>query len=364
MPDLTDPRSREPDAPEGQQLSSTSWVDRLMARLESLPGPPWLAYILLTLALALLGHVVRWMDGSLPAGAFDVARLAEAPMAFIMLALMHYLNRNARTAVSSFRPALEITDSEVRRHQHEIATIPRSHARIATASGLGLAAVGVISNPASWGVTEPLTTGSLIHALLVASLVFVFGSVFMVHTVRQLRLVDRIHGIATNINLWHRLPVYSFSTLTAQTGIGIVFIIYYYVFLTYTLDLYGPVELSAFDAFFLAILILLAIASFVVPLHGMHRRLTREKRRLVAEADRRFERTLTRLHELVDSESLEGLDGLNKTFTSLLIERDALAKISTWPWRPETLRGFLSSIAIPIALWLVTNFLGQVLGLR
>ncbi len=45
--------------------------------------------------------------------------------------------------------------------------------------------------------------------------------------------------------------------------------------------------------------------------------------------------------------------------TSLLLERETLKKISTWPWEAETMRGFLSSVGLPILLWFITTYLGR-----
>lgn len=65
----------------------------------------------------------------------------------------------------------------------------------------------------------------------------------------------------------------------------------------------------------------------------------------------------------MDHDRFEGMDDLNRALASLVIEREALAKISTWPWRPETLRGLLTLVALPILLWFVTALLGRFLGL-
>jgi hypothetical protein len=37
-----------------------------------------------------------------------------------------------------------------------------------------------------------------------------------------------------------------------------------------------------------------------------------------------------------------------------------VTRASTWPWAPETLRGFVTALVLPIALWLVYRFLDQV----
>jgi hypothetical protein len=91
----------------------------------------------------------------------------------------------------------------------------------------------------------------------------------------------------------------------------------------------------------------------------MHRRLLNEKSRLSVEIGRRFEAATKRLHDRSDAGDLTDMDGINKQLASLVIEKDTVKKISTWPWETETLRGFLSSIALPILLWLSTTLLGK-----
>lgn len=138
-------------------------------------------------------------------------------------------------------------------------------------------------------------------------------------------------------------------------------IVYYFTYLTYSLNLYGSTSLTAFDIGILIILLSVATASFILPLNGMHRRLVREKNKLISEADRRFEATINKVHQLVDSDNFEKMDDLNNALASLVIEREVLAKMSTWPWKPATLRGFLTSVALPVILWFLTTYLGRLL---
>ena len=46
---------------------------------------------------------------------------------------------------------------------------------------------------------------------------------------------------------------------------------------------------------------------------------------------------------------------------ALAADRDRLRRVSTWPWSADTLRAFLTSLAIPILLWFLTSFLGRLL---
>ncbi len=69
-----------------------------------------------------------------------------------------------------------------------------------------------------------------------------------------------------------------------------------------------------------------------------------------------------KVHAKADSGSLDGMDDLERLVAILVGERDVLKRLSTWPWQADTLRGFLSSIALPILVWIITNLLGRVIG--
>ena len=342
----------------------SSWVDRLIAWIARLPGPAWVFYVTLVAALMLISQALRWLDGSLPVGTYDLARLAEAPFPVYFLALMQWLNATARQSLEGFRPALAVSDSEFARLQYELTVLPRTTGIVCLLAGALFAAISVSDSPAGYGVGGNTSAFTSVYSVLFLAVTMAFYLLFLVHTVRQLRLVNRIHRMATNINLFHSIPVYAFSALTVRSAIGIIIVVYYNTYLTYTLQIFGPVPgMSAFNIGTLGLVLLIAAASFVLPLNGMHRRLVQEKEKLVGEAERRFEATLARLHERVDQDNFEKMDDLNKALASLVIEREALAKISTWPWRPETLRGLLTLIALPVLLWLLTSYLGRILGL-
>jgi hypothetical protein len=95
----------------------------------------------------------------------------------------------------------------------------------------------------------------------------------------------------------------------------------------------------------------------------MHRRLAQEKSRLLGESSRRLESTLAALHERVDHGEYDKVDGMQKAVAALQAEQQIIDKISTWPWRIETLRAFLSTITLPIILYLISRFLGRLVGL-
>ncbi|MEW6029503.1 MAG: hypothetical protein ACOYZ8_10045 [Chloroflexota bacterium] len=181
----------------------------------------------------------------------------------------------------------------------------------------------------------------------------------IVHSIQQVRLIARVHREATNVNLYESDSHHAFSKLTMRAAIGLVLPIYAYTFVGILINYYRASNMSAVDIGIVILVILVASAIFILPLLGMRRRLVNEKERLMVESNRRFEATVRMLHERVDGKSLEKMDDLNKALASLFLEKDNLKKISTWPWEAETMRGFLSSVGLPILLWFVTTYLGR-----
>ncbi len=337
-----------------------SWLDRLIGWIRRLPGPTWLSYSVLFVVVALLNHTARWIDGSLQPGTLDVTRLAEVPLIIFLLPYTHYLNNVASKSLSEIRPILEVTEPQFSNLQYELTTLPRRSGLFSIAIGFPVAALSVLASPTSWGFTESPSLLMIIFPSVIAAIAMVLTTTFLFHTVHQLRIVDRLQTMPVEISLFQTGPVYALSSLTVRTGIGIVMIVYYYVFMAYSVKVFGPLPpMSVVDLTIFGILLLVAVASFIIPLSRMHDRLVKEKARMLAEANMRIELTVKRLHEQVDSGSLDNADGLNKNLASLLLEAETLGKASTWPWKPETLRGFLGAVTLPVLVWLITTALGR-----
>jgi hypothetical protein len=336
------------------QPYSPSWADLLIAWIERLPGPAWLFYGLLLLALILLTNALQWWGGTLPLGIFHRVRVTEPFYLVYALALIHYLNGVARRALEDFRPALEIDESVYTRLRYELTTIPARTGFVTLGLGAILGLLIVRATPADFGIFARSSGVTLIfEGLVIAS----FGAAAVVtllyHTLRQLYLVSRIHRRAAQLNLFQPAPAYAFSVLTARTGIGLYFFSLF-ILAADPLHTSHPLAIGVTAA-----LILLGTASFVLPLRGMHRRLVEEKERLIAEANQRIVTLIAKLHQQVDTDSLQRSGELNSAMTALITERDLLDKLSTWPWKPATLRGFASSVMLPVLLWFITRYLGQ-----
>ena len=339
-----------------------SWADRLIDRIERLPVPAWLFFLIVLVLAPLLQHIVQWMDGSLPLGSISPALAAEAPYLVFAPAAYQYLNTTARRALREFRPALAIDDAQYARLEYELTTVPARPALIASVVSVALAIQSLIATPAAFGL---LPGTSIAMGMLIALYLIIqapFYVILIYHTLRQLRMVASIHAMVKEIDLFQLFPVYAFSSLTARTGLALVLLTYYTYYFFYDLNVRGASP-GLLNSLTLVIYFVVALVCFALPLHGMHLRLVEEKSRLLDEAGRRLELTLSDLHRRIDNAEYDKVESIEKTLLALKAERDELEKISTWPWKTETLRSFVSVMIVPIVLYLLTRFLERLVGL-
>lgn len=178
----------------------------------------------------------------------------------------------------------------------------------------------------------------------------------LIHQLRYVRtLADRLEGI----NIFHLDPVYSLTNFAARAGLAILFIVY-------TNPSFVAVPGKLMDPVFLVLARFasaVAITAFVYPLLQIRSRLEDEKAALSKQNALRLEAGLRRLHDRVASENYKGMADFEKGLSSLLKLYQRISGVHTLPWRPGLLRGFLSAIFLPIAIWLAQRLLQTVLGL-
>ena len=338
--------------PDGFPPYRASVVDRFLGWIDRLRFPAWFFYLALLAVLVVIFNGLAWIDGTLKLGTFEVYRSSVPVYAVASLALVHYLNRVARRALASFRPALGIAEADYERLEYELVTMPRRGTWFTLALSLVFTAVYINFTPYLVDLLRRSPWVAVLESLVYA---FVFGmiAVFFYHTIRQLRMVSQIHASATEVNLFRRTPLYAFSALTAQTGIGLL-LMNYFSALT---DPATFVNLALITLVTAASLI--AIACFILPLRGMQGRIAAEKKRLLAEASVRLEETIQKLYTRADSQDLAEVGQINQLMMSLVTTREIVEKIPTWPWEPGTLISFISVFLLPLVARLVVGLLGQ-----
>lgn len=87
-----------------------------------------------------------------------------------------------------------------------------------------------------------------------------------------------------------------------------------------------------------------------------------QKAKMVDALGVRLEAALVELRQRVDARETQEIDGVLKVISALEIEKNTLAKVSTWPWQPETLRYLTSALFLPLVMWLIQFILRELLA--
>jgi len=333
---------------------SRSWFDAALGWLVGLPGPTWLAYLGFTLLALAWTTAVGWLAHYVPAGSVTATQSSYAFFLVAPFAFAHVLNRAAARALDRFAPAVDASPVDLAGWRRDLTTIPPRIALLFLVIGAGMDLMSWLSDPVA-----AQTAGAPIEGLVLrAAGEFVLAgawAVVIVHIVRQLRLVSRLHERAVQIDLFRPAPLHAFSQLTVRTGIGLALVAGYAIVTSPPELLLTPVSVV-----FVSFLIVTAAAAFALPLRGIQRRLAAEKERLLDGVNARLETAMGRLDAAVDAGELATMDGHQKALAALTQQRDFIARLRTWPWDPSTFRAFASAIALPIGLWLVTRILERV----
>jgi hypothetical protein len=178
-----------------------SWVDRFTARIDQLPLPRWICYAGLWLAILLPYSAVKWWDGAYPVGSLNVLHMLITGTGIYILALMHHLDRMAGAALTTFRPALVVSEQGYAELYYQFTTLPARRAFwTAVIVGLWFGPTFLYNRP--FFPQLQLGTSTLALGLEIVLFCFIWGvaATFVYHTLHQLRLVSRMYTEHTQIN--------------------------------------------------------------------------------------------------------------------------------------------------------------------
>jgi len=246
------------------------------------------------------------------------------------------------------RPVLKTTDVEYEELEYRLTTLPGLITILAGFIGIGCQYL-VEYFTGTYQIEEfsKFTASQYTFRILYMLLWFVFGT-YIYHTIHQLRMIDLIYTRYTRINLFQMKTIYTFSNLSALTAFGMALLPIGFLLVNSHIMWSDPI---VFIVVFIVQLI--ALLTFIWPQLGIHRQQTVEKERLLEEANQRYVAVINLLHKKVDTNSLENVNLISATLSSLEAELKRLEKIPTWPWQPETLRMLITALAFPLGLWLI-----------
>jgi hypothetical protein len=329
-----------------------SWVDRVLAWIDGWPGPAWVAYAGLALLSLVVLVAVQARAGAY-AGGFVPWHIFLAIQPILPLAAIRYLNGVAERALEIFRPSLD--PAHYAEARYRLLTMPAVPSAIASLASITLMILWIVQGPSNLG--EMWLAPSTFPFFVVFSLLMGLSYGPLIYfAIHQAREVGRLHARIGEVDLYHAEPLYAFSRLTARIAVVLIFINYGWSFDDPT-TFQDPLSLITS-----LVSLVVALTVFAAPLWGVHRILAREKEHALAENGSRFKAAAAQLHRRIDTGRVSGMDDLNKAMASLDLERSHLARTSTWPWQPETLRGLLAAVALPIVVWLIQFGLQRWLG--
>ena len=364
--DIPDVRTR-PYAP--------SWVDRVTDWVRGLPLHYPVVYLIPVVVLFLATTAIKWMDGSYQTayaagnvnglykfGSFYFYPFHIVPelVTFYALALIHYLDDVAKSALATYCPAMQTDEATYRELEYKMTRMPALPTFLASLAGAVFAVIVLLA----LGYFLPDFMSRLLLFTSPASIAIESGVFILLwwvwgaltyHTVRQLRLVSDIYNRYTRIDLFNLDPLYAFSWLTARTAIG-------WVVATYAFILTAPglmenaitLGIMVFNIFFAAV-------AFAWPLFGIHRKLEAAKSERLYLANQSFEALSGELRRRTEAgdftrmaEMKDGMEAVNR-------EREVLSEIHTWPWQQETVGGLSTALFLPIIIWVITRLLERLI---
>jgi hypothetical protein len=352
-------RSRQQQAQSPERLSfQPSWQDRLLYSFSQLPGPRWLSYLLIPLTLFILSHAAIYiLEPSLVWKVQgEIANLAFW-LAYILVAYSS-LQSSSREALNDFRPSLHMDDEEFLDLQERFLALPRPWGWTPLAA-FAFAILFVSFRPLI-PVRSELTLYVRMIMISLATITFMGLFHVLVAVIRVLKTINYLYSRIVTINIFNLQDLYGLSALSAKVGIFSIIA----GMLSYIINVIIPggrpqIEVAVF---FISFNSVMAVSVFLLPLLGIHRRLAEEKQRVARENNRRLHNALQKLHERSDRSQLEEMPLIESQVGALMEFRHEIDKISTWPWQPQTLRGFITAISLPIVIWLIQQYLAQMIG--
>lgn len=331
-------------------------ISSILAWAARLPGEGWWLFIPFAAALFAWGQVIEWAAGRVPVGTIDLNLLVLGPYGpWVLLGLALGL-RIAHRALESFWPATGWPDSERAGWARRFAGAPFWPEVIALLAGSVAGVASLVVAIDSLGGTGPYRDAMLVAYLPQFIAGYGMSAVGGLITVRWLLLVSQIHREATAIDILDRVPIYAFSRLTFVVGISYLVVAYYSLTVNAASQAGNLASLGSIGA-----TILVAAASFVVPMWGIHGRLVREKEALLRDAERRASALAVELYARIDAGKFDETAAINSSLTGVGALRDRIARLPTWPWQPQVLRGFVSALLLPLVIFILTRVISGLL---
>jgi hypothetical protein len=179
------------------------------------------------------------------------------------------------------------------------------------------------------------------------------------HGARLLKAVTRLYALVDQVNIFHQQPLYAFSGLSFQASlfwIAFANLSFFSLVIESSFDNVKPV-----DFYFWGVMMLLAIATFLIPPWGIHNRLVDAKVDIQEETSMQIDAVQQKLFLAINKEDFKKIEGLNHAASSLYAMHEQLKAVPTWPRKPGAFRNLLSAVFLPMLLWILQELVSRYL---
>lgn len=335
----------------GTRGRAPSYLNRVIdaVRRSSVPAPViyglvWVTFVATELA-------AKAADGTI--SDLRLIHVVLPTFAIAAFPAVHFFTDQAARALETARPLLRLSDEETDAFRLDLTVLRAGPASVAAAVGLASFVLLTLIQPADTFEVLGTMTSPLVSAVELTWQVLLWSGVGPVAYLiaRQMMIVANLTTHHTRIDLFALGPIYAYSRLTAAHAIFTAAVV---VVGSVALSrLAGTVQWGAFAGAAL----LLAGAAFVVPLWGAHRLIVARKAQHEDRIGRSMVRLIDELETVAERSELAAMDAPKTALEGIVLARDQVRAISAWPWRPETIRGVVSALLLPLLIWGATRVL-------
>jgi len=332
-----------------------SWFNRVLDLCGRLSVPAFAVYGAWLVIQGVLAHIAAWDAGLLPAGSFDPLLAFCGIWSAELLLFSHYLDRIARDSLTEYRPMLKGVSKETfETMQYEFTTMPRRPVLWISLAGFG---AGVFMASAA-KTYQPVMFAWPLLAYSFWGITWGVLGVYCYRVIRQLRFASRVYASTRDFNLFHLRPLYALSRLAAWTSLSVVIIV------DLNMALLTPrLVVSSMFIVFLVLIMLLALATFLLPLYGIKRRILVQKNQMVAATGEEIESAYLRLAQAIKSGDSKKLADVRTILDLVHRKREFVHSIPVWPWNPGTFTAVVSAVLLPVILGVLSRVMQRALGL-
>jgi len=322
--------------------------------IQQFPISVWVIYLVILGLLIIFFNALAWIAGLVPVGTFDLYRSSIPCYPIGSMMLIKYLNHVARQSFTTFRPVLAVSDSEYPYLEQQLTTMPRRGVVVTVFLSLVLVIVYLANTPYFLLLMQEFPHIAVIEAGFYGFAFAVMG-IYFYHTLWQLWMVSRLHTMIAHVDLFNLHPLYAFSRLSSQTGISLLLMNFFGI----VTDPATFTNIALINVMVIAFV--LAVLSFVLPLLGIYRRITAEKRHLHQHINQQLGSLVQQMYIIDEPQRIDAMMPDAQLLGSLATTRRIVEDIPTLPLEKGTLINFVVIFALTFGVRMVIKLIVAVI---